>query len=248
MQLLCKRVNLSINFASICFSVLLVATSMMTCLMYPTNTIIAEVEAVSFEVEEDGSTDVTIAIEKLSNDEQIESNNIEAVNLSYIVEETTVQTQPIIEDFDLSILRSPEYLPMYKYGERIEPSIKIPDIISETNMRNNTDIIDTSEYLYIGTYAITGYTPKCYHCCGNVKGITASGVEAVVGYTVAADKSIPFGTTLYIEGYGYYVVEDRGNFGKYVIDIATPTHDACYSLTNTGVNVYVVPLSNNEGE
>ena len=115
-------------------------------------------------------------------------------------------------------------------------------------MRNNVDIIDTSEYLYIGKYNITGYTPKCYHCCGNTKGITASGIEATVGYTVATDKSIPFGTTLYIEGYGYYIVEDRGNLEKNVIDIAAPNHDSCYNLTNNGVNVYVVPLNNNEGE
>lgn len=211
----------------------------MVSVMYPITNVITEVEAVNFEVEEDGSTDVTIATDKFNNYEPMILENAGIVNSSYKIE----NTKPAIEeDINLSLLHSPEYLPVYKYGERIKPSIDIPPIISETNMRNNTNIIDTSEYLYIGTFSITGYTPKCYHCCGNAKGVTASGVDAIVGYTVAADKSIPFGTTLYIEGYGYYVVEDRGNFGENVIDIAAPDHDSCYNLTNIGVNVYVVPI------
>jgi 3D (Asp-Asp-Asp) domain-containing protein len=41
-------------------------------------------------------------------------------------------------------------------------------------------------------------------------GMTASGTQARKG-TIAADISrYPFGTTLYIEGYGYGRVEDRG--------------------------------------
>lgn len=125
----------------------------------------------------------------------------------------------------------------YKYGERGTPSIKID---TSNGIRNNTDYINTDEYKYLGKYTITGYTPKCKHCCGSSKGITASGVQAIPGYTVAADKSIPFGTTLYIEGYGYYVVEDRGVGSKH-IDIAANNHEECYALTDTAVNVYIVP-------
>lgn len=158
----------------------------------------------------------------------------------------TEPVEPNREKVDINLLKTKEYLPDYKYGVRSVPTTVIPDALSDTDMRNCTDVVDTSKYLYLGTYSITGYTPKCAHCCGNTKGITASGVEAIVGYTVAADSSIPFGTTLYIEGYGYYVVEDRGNFGKNVIDIAAPTHESCYDLTNYGVHVYVVPSTNNE--
>ena len=132
------------------------------------------------------------------------------------------------------------YLPEYKYGQRIEPSV---DIIVANGVRNNIDEIDTTEYTYIGEYKITGYTPGCEHCCGNTEGITASGVEAIVGYTVAAESSIPFGTTIYIEGYGYYVVEDRGAFDSGTIDIAASTHEECYLLTNNGINVYIVPYT-----
>lgn len=56
-------------------------------------------------------------------------------------------------------------------------------------------------------------------------GITASGTKARYG-TIAADTSIfPFGTVLYIPGYGYGVVEDRGGDIKgYHIDLYYNSH------------------------
>ena len=76
---------------------------------------------------------------------------------------------------------------------------------------------------------VTGYC-KCGECCGwkhnwygrpvyaygSLKGkpkkvgVTASGTRARKG-TIAADRSrYPFGTVMYIEGYGYGTVEDVG--------------------------------------
>ncbi|MFU8780890.1 MAG: hypothetical protein ACNA71_07680, partial [Kiritimatiellia bacterium] len=76
---------------------------------------------------------------------------------------------------------------------------------------------------------VTGYCP-CGKCCGwernwrlqavysygpnkgkrKVVGQTASGTQARRG-TIAADTRLyPFGTIMYIEGYGYGRVEDRG--------------------------------------
>src|SRR6056297_115645 len=81
----------------------------------------------------------------------------------------------------------------------------------------------------IMTLQTTGYCP-CQKCCnwkrtwwgrpvyasgpleGEPKevGVTASGTEARPG-TIAADKDkFPFGTIIYIPGYGYGRVEDRG--------------------------------------
>lgn len=79
------------------------------------------------------------------------------------------------------------------------------------------------------TLVSTGYCP-CGKCCGwernwffrpvysygpnkgkpKIIGQTASGTQARRG-TIAADTRIyPFGTIMYIEGYGYGKVEDRG--------------------------------------
>lgn len=126
----------------------------------------------------------------------------------------------------------------YQFGRRMTPSLKIN---YENGVKNHTEKVDTSGYKYVGRYRITGYTPKCKHCCGSDKGICASGVEAIVGYSVATGSEFKFGTTLYIKGYGYYVVEDRGNLGKNVIDIACPDHETCYAITYGSVDVYVVP-------
>lgn len=51
----------------------------------------------------------------------------------------------------------------------------------------------------------------CQKCCGKTDGITASGEKAIQGVTVAMDKSIPFGTKVYIDGVGERIVQDRGS-------------------------------------
>ena len=57
-------------------------------------------------------------------------------------------------------------------------------------------------------------------------GVTASGTKARPG-TIAADtRHYPMGTVMYVEGYGYGVVEDRGGKikGRHHIDLFFPTH------------------------
>ena len=132
----------------------------------------------------------------------------------------------------------------YKYGTRSNPSVNIN--VPELNqiMKNYTKEVDTSTFTSLGSYKITGYTPACDHCCENTDGRGAAGVNMICGYSVAAPENIPFGTTLYIEGYGFYVVEDRGYLGNNIIDIACPTHEACYDITARSVNVYIVPNNN----
>ena len=62
----------------------------------------------------------------------------------------------------------------------------------------------------LGNFKITAYC-HCSKCCGKSDGVTASGVKAVEGVTVAADTSkLPLGTKIYIEGVGERIVQDRG--------------------------------------
>ena len=65
------------------------------------------------------------------------------------------------------------------------------------------------EEKHIERYTVTAYCP-CVKCCGKTNGITASGEKAVEGVTVAMNKSIPFGTKIYIDGVGERIVQDRG--------------------------------------
>lgn len=117
--------------------------------------------------------------------------------------------------------------------------ITVPDY--KGSMKNNTQKIDTTNFMYIGAYRITGYTPHCEHCCESSSGIGSAGTRITCGYSIAATWDFPYGTTLYIEGYGFYVVEDRGNLEDETFDIACPTHEQCEEITKLGVNVYIVP-------
>ena len=67
--------------------------------------------------------------------------------------------------------------------------------------------------------------------------MTASGVIGEPGRTVAM-KDIDFGTKIYIEGLGEYIVEDRG-VGSGVVDVACYTTKECYSITGY-YDVYIM--------
>lgn len=81
----------------------------------------------------------------------------------------------------------------------------------------------------IGTFKLTWYCP-CRECSGSYGHETSSGAYATEGRTIAVDtKVIPYGTRVYIEGYGEFVAEDTG--GKWVqgnhIDIFLEDHHIC---------------------
>ena len=86
--------------------------------------------------------------------------------------------------------------------------------------------IETVQQSITELYTITAYC-HCAKCCGKSNGITASGVKAVEGVTIAADtKVLPFGTKVYIEGIGERIVQDRGGAIKgNRIDIYFNTHE-----------------------
>ena len=81
------------------------------------------------------------------------------------------------------------------------------------------------------TYTITGYAPLDPQAVygldyiGN-PAVTASGDRPIPGQTVAADKSIPFGTKVWIEGVGVRTVNDRGGAIKRGrLDLCMATRD-----------------------
>lgn len=58
------------------------------------------------------------------------------------------------------------------------------------------------------TAVITAYC-SCAPCCGKANQSTASGIKPQQGITVAAPRSIPLGTRVFIQSIGYRVVQDR---------------------------------------
>lgn len=134
-----------------------------------------------------------------------------------------------------------------------EPVILKPQIDNERKLQLKLDRWEASkdaaepepevdpapEMTYLGSWRITGYD-LCARCCGNTRGITASGEKAEVGVTCAGPKSLPFGTRIWIDGIGERVVQDRGGAvnGQH-IDVLCNNHDECYALTGS-YDVYII--------
>ena len=92
-------------------------------------------------------------------------------------------------------------------------------------------------WAYLGDYTITFYC-QCEACCGRWawSNSTASGAVPSAGWTVAAGESLPFGSIIYIEGFGEYCVQDRGVPDGW-IDIYVNDHSEIpgYGMTNASV-------------
>lgn len=106
---------------------------------------------------------------------------------------------------------------------------------------------DEYEFVYIGDFKLTHYCKGAYpHICGSGAGVTATGTKITVGRTVAVDpKQIPYGTQMYIEGYGWRTAEDCGGAVKgNHIDIAVETHDQAMSMGIKYGGVWVLKKKN----
>ena len=134
-------------------------------------------------------------------------------------------------------------LRIYPIGYQIsESEIEENGIAKEQSLRseylNIPTEVDYSNLTYFGQLNVTGYDPYCSHCCGKSDGITASG-EYTEYYKTVACNALPFGTEIYVEGYGYFRVNDTGG-SKVGIDIACESHEACAVMTKANVDVYIV--------
>ena len=101
----------------------------------------------------------------------------------------------------------------------------------------------------LGNFRITAYC-SCEKCCGkwaenrpNGKVIGAAGVELKAGVSVAS--TLPFGTSIEIEGLGEYIVQDRtakwvvNKYGENIVDIYFDDHEAA---KNFGLQYHKVYL------
>ena len=70
--------------------------------------------------------------------------------------------------------------------------------------------------------------------------VTSSGEKTQIGLTVAAGPGIPFGTPVYIPGFGYREVHDRGgSVGPNSIDVAVATRSEAFRLGRVKQTVYL---------
>lgn len=136
-----------------------------------------------------------------------------------------------------------------------EGETAVSELVDEWNLEGNDDSegertgesdesVTESEdpvLTYLGTYTATAYC-ACPICTGEYStGYTASGTIATEGRTIACNN-LPIGTQVYIEGYGYYTVEDTGwtPYGDAWLDIFYSSHDSALAFGVRNVEVYLV--------
>ena len=134
----------------------------------------------------------------------------------------------------------------YEYEQPIEESDEHNDSgVDEQGQSGSGEPDDSgngdTNLTYLGTYTATAYC-ACPICTGAYStGYTASGTFATEGRTVACN-TLPFGTQIYIEGYGYYTVEDTGwsPYGDAWLDLFYSSHDSALAFGVRNVEVYLV--------
>lgn len=103
---------------------------------------------------------------------------------------------------------------------------------------------------YLGNWRVTAYC-ACEKCCGewaknrpNGIVVGAAGVELKAGVSVASP--LPFGTRVYIEGIGEYVVQDRTaswiaeKHNNELIDIYFDNHEAACNFGLQYLDIYKI--------
>ena len=93
------------------------------------------------------------------------------------------------------------------YTEYINPNIENDEV--EKTLLLDTPILPEEEVEW-QSFKATAYCP-CIKCCDKNDGITASGVKAKEGITIATDWTVlPVGTEVEIQGIGTRIVQDKG--------------------------------------
>lgn len=129
---------------------------------------------------------------------------------------------------------------MFKFKKMIA-AVATVATLAATNVGVSAYSGDFSNATYVGNCKLTFYCP-CNSCSGSWGKQTATGTTAKQGRTIAVDPDvIPYGSTVYIDGWGYYVAEDCGGgvHGNH-IDIYRDSHSTCRNLGVKNAKVYIV--------
>lgn len=123
---------------------------------------------------------------------------------------------------------------------------EVNSLSDELKAANKTikDLKDTEyKLVYMGDFDITYYcNEKKHHICNDGSSKTSTGNKPLVGRTIAVSPDvIPYGSQVYIEGYGWYVAEDCGGGvdGNH-IDMLVETHEEALALGRDNEDVWIL--------
>ena len=136
------------------------------------------------------------------------------------------------------------------YNELIEQQVSFYQNILEEQMDDYMNLLKAEEPVKnnklpkrsLGRFMLSWYSPKELGKESASQLRTSRGLIPKEGRTIAVDpKVIPYGTTVYIEGYGYFIAEDCGGAIKgNRIDIFTNSHSHAISQGRKVANVWII--------
>lgn len=146
----------------------------------------------------------------------------------------TVNTYLVIQEDGVTVSKQ-----LQKTEEKIAVKNQIEEYGTQVQLANG-DTLNSYKTLNFST---TGYC-SCYLCCGKSPGdygygLTASGLAQGYGVVGVDTSAIPYGTKLYIEGYGYAVAGDTGGaiFPTH-LDLGFSTHNDALTWGRRNATVY----------
>ena len=154
----------------------------------------------------------------------------ERVILEGITGEATITIKKIYEGTELV---SSEEISRVVVAQPVNKIIEV----GTADPATKTSTIDGYQYTSALSVTATGYTPYDAGCSG----ITSTGTVAKKGSIAVDPRVIPYGTELYIPGYGYGIAEDCGGAIKgNKIDLCYETKNEAFSWGRRNVTIYIL--------
>ena len=119
------------------------------------------------------------------------------------------------------------------YNEKVDEAIELKQQIDELEKWTPIEV-EATGYAPLDPQAVPGM------CYSGDPTVTASGEPSQPGISIAAGPSVPFGTEMYVPGYGVGVVHDRGGMiSDKHIDLMFATRGQALSWGRQTVTVWV---------
>jgi Uncharacterized protein conserved in bacteria len=179
-------------------------------------TIVTEVQAIPFK------TDTVKTDSLVKGEERVVNEGVAG--------EATITTKNVYEGTE--VVSSEEI-------SRVVVAQPVNKVIEVGNADPAPKAVSIDGYEYTSTIGVTatGYTPHDAGCTG----ITSTGTVAKKGSIAVDPKVIPYGTELYIPGYGYGIAEDCGGAIKgNRIDLCYETKSEAFSWGRQKVTIYIL--------
>lgn len=163
---------------------------------------------------------------------------------------TLIAEQSKIDSVEFKDFRKDTYVKIEELKEARNIKNITEEIIEEVEVAKmivEEEIVENNKEYW--TFEVSYYC-SCSHCCGVETGITASGDCVQEGVTIATPSDIPFYSTVYIEGLGKYIVQDRGGYIEYTyddygnlvmrLDVYVSDHNRAYELGRHYSSGYII--------